>query len=113
MAENGKLITVTDANFNNEIEANKGLTLVDFWATWCGPCRVVAPVIEQLATEFEGHIRVAKLDVDANPQTAMRYNIRSIPTILFFRDGKHVDTVVGAVPKALLERKIQENIKSN
>lgn len=113
MAENGKLITVTDANFNNEIEGNTGLTLVDFWATWCGPCRVVAPVIEQLATEFEGHIKVAKLDVDANPVTAMRYNIRSIPTILFFRDGKHVDTVVGAVPKALLERKIQENIKSN
>jgi len=113
MAENGKLITVTDANFNNEIEGNTGLTLVDFWATWCGPCRVVAPVIEQLATEFEGHIKIAKLDVDANPVTAMRYNIRSIPTILFFRDGKHVDTVVGAVPKALLERKIQENIKSN
>ncbi len=113
MADNGKLITVTDANFDNEIEGNTGLALVDFWAAWCGPCRVVAPVIEQLATEFEGHIKVAKLDVDANPVTAMRFNIRSIPTILFFKDGKHVDTVVGAVPKALLERKIQENIASN
>jgi thioredoxin 1 len=110
MAENGKLLTVTDVNFDQEIEATPGLALVDFWAAWCGPCRMVAPVIEQLATEYEGRVRVGKLDVDANQQIAMRYNIRSIPSILFFKDGKHIDTVVGAVPKAMLERKIKEHI---
>lgn len=110
MAENGKLITVTDGNFETVIQGTEGLALVDFWAAWCGPCRMVAPVIEQLATEFEGKVKVGKLDVDANQQTAIRYNIRSIPSILFFKDGRHVDTVVGAVPKALLERKIQEHI---
>ena len=110
MAENGKLITVTDGNFETVIQNTQGLALVDFWAAWCGPCRMVAPVIEQLATEFEGKVKVGKLDVDANQQTAIRYNIRSIPSILFFKDGRHVDTVVGAVPKALLERKIQEYI---
>ncbi|MGH7469138.1 MAG: thioredoxin [Longimicrobiales bacterium] len=108
MAENGKLVTVTDENFKLEIEGATGLALVDFWAAWCGPCRVVAPLIEQLATEFHGRVKVAKLDVDANPETAMRFNIRSIPSILFFKNGKLVDTVVGTVPKALLERKIQE-----
>jgi thioredoxin len=109
MADNGKLMTVTDANFDTVIEGEKGLALVDFWAAWCGPCRMVAPVIEQLATELDGKVTIAKLDVDANQQTAMRYNIRSIPSILFFKDGRHIDTVVGAVPKALLERKIQEH----
>jgi thioredoxin 1 len=84
--------------------------MVDFWATWCGPCRMVAPVVEQLATEYAGQLKVGKLDVDANQQTAMRFNIRSIPSILFFKDGKHVDTVVGAVPKPMLERKIQEHL---
>jgi thioredoxin 1 len=108
MADNGTLVTVTDANFKLEIEGATGLALVDFWAAWCGPCRVVAPMIEQLATEFHGRVKVAKLDVDANPETAMRFNIRSIPSILFFKNGKLVDTVVGTVPKALLERKIQE-----
>ena len=109
MADNGKLVTATDANFTTVIEGEKGLALVDFWAAWCGPCRMVAPVIEQLATELDGKVTIAKLDVDANQQTALRYNIRSIPSILFFKDGRHVDTVVGAVPKALLERKIQEH----
>ena len=110
MAENGKLVTVTDTNFGSEIEGTSGLAVVDFWAAWCGPCRMVAPVIEQLATEYEGKVRVGKLDVDANQQVAMRFNIRSIPSILFFKDGKHIDTVVGAVPKAMLERKIQEHL---
>ena len=109
MAENGKTITVTDGNFTNEIEQHNGLSLVDFWAAWCGPCRMVAPVIEQLAGEYEGKLKVGKMDVDANQQTAMRFNIRSIPSILFFKNGQLVDTVVGAVPKAFLERKIQEH----
>ena len=110
MAENGKLVEVTDANFGDVVEKTDGLAMVDFWAAWCGPCRMVAPIIEQLATEYEGRIRVGKMDVDANQQTATRFNIRSIPSILFFKDGRHVDTVVGAVPKPQLERKIQEHL---
>ncbi len=109
MAENGKTVTVTDGNFNNEIEQHNGLSLVDFWAAWCGPCRMVAPVIEQLAGEYEGQLKVGKMDVDANQQTAMRFNIRSIPSILFFKNGELIDTVVGAVPKSFLERKIPEH----
>lgn len=110
MAENGKLVTITDANFGTEIEGTQGLSMVDFWAAWCGPCRMIAPIVEQLATEYDGKLRVGKLDVDANPQTSMRFNIRSIPSILFFKDGKLIDTVVGAVPRAMLERKIQEHM---
>jgi thioredoxin 1 len=106
----GAPVNVTDANFGNEIEQAKGLALVDFWAAWCGPCRMVGPIVEQLAQDFEGRLKVAKLDVDTNQQTATRFNIRSIPSILFFKDGKLVDTVVGAVPKTLLERKIQEHL---
>ena len=113
MAENGKTVTVTDSNFKIEIEQHSGLSLVDFWAAWCGPCRMVAPVIEQLAGEYEGKLKVGKLDVDANQQTTVRFNVRSIPSILFFKDGKLVDTVVGAVPKAFLERKIQEHSQTN
>jgi thioredoxin 1 len=109
MAVNGKPIEVSDGNFATEIEGAQGLSIVDFWAVWCGPCRMVAPIMEQLATEHEGKLKVAKLDVDSNQQTAFKYNIRSIPSILFFKDGKHVDTVVGAVPKALLDRKIAEH----
>jgi thioredoxin 1 len=111
MAENGgKPIEVSDGSFETEIEGSDGLVMVDFWAAWCGPCRMVAPVVEQLASEYDGQLKVGKLDVDANQQTAMRFNIRSIPSILFFKDGKHVDTVVGAVPKPMLERKIQEHL---
>ena len=112
MAENGaKPMAVTDANFGSEIEGSDGLAMVDFWAAWCGPCRMVAPVVEQLANEYGGRLKVGKLDVDANQQTAMRYNIRSIPSILIFKDGKHVDTVVCAVPKPMLERKIEEHLR--
>jgi thioredoxin 1 len=110
MTENGGPIKVTDGNFADEIERGQGLSIVDFWAAWCGPCRMVAPIIEQLAGEYAGRMKVAKLDVDANQQVATKYNIRSIPSILFFKDGKHVDTVVGAVPKAMLDRKIQEHL---
>lgn len=110
MAGNGGPISVSDATFDSEIETGDGLSIVDFWATWCGPCRMVAPIIEQIAAEYQGRMKVAKLDVDSNQQTAMKYNIRSIPSILFFKDGEHIDTIVGAVPKALLERKIQEHI---
>lgn len=108
MAENGKTVTITDDNFATEIEGADGVSIVDFWAAWCGPCRMVAPIVEQLATDYEGKLKVGKLDVDANVRTASRFNVRSIPSILFFKDGKLVDTVVGAVPKPVLERKLQQ-----
>lgn len=110
MAENGKTVTITDDNFATEIEGADGLALVDFWAAWCGPCRMVAPIVEQLASDYEGKLKVGKLDVDANIRTASRFNVRSIPSILFFKDGKLVDTVVGAVPKPVLERKLQQHM---
>jgi len=102
-------MAVTDATFGSEIEQHKGLAVVDFWATWCGPCRMIATILDQLASEYDGKAKVAKVDVDSNQQTAMRFNVRSIPSILFFKDGKHVDTVVGAVPKSHLERKFAEH----
>ncbi len=101
---------VKDDDFASEIEQHDGLVIVDFWATWCGPCQVIAPVIEQLASEYAGRLKVAKLDVDANQRTAMRLNVRSIPSVLFFKGGKHVDTVVGAVPKAYLVEKIEKHL---
>lgn len=110
MAENGQTVTITDDNFATEVEGGSGLAMVDFWAAWCGPCRMVAPIVEQIATEYEGKVKVGKVDVDANQKTAARFNIRSIPSILFFKDGKLIDTVVGAVPKPALERKIQEHL---
>ncbi len=110
MAENGNVKAVTDATFADEVEKSSGLTLIDFWAVWCGPCRMVAPIVEQLAQEYSGKLKVLKLDVDSNMQTSVRFNVRSIPSLLFFRDGKLVDTVVGAVPKQFLERKVQEHL---
>lgn len=102
-------LAVTDSTFENEIEKHDGLAVVDFWATWCGPCRAIGPVLDQLAVEYDGKAKVAKLDVDANQKTAMRFNVRSIPAILFFKNGKLVDTVIGAVPKAKLASKFQEH----
>ena len=109
-ASNTLMTHVTDASFGTDVEKADGLVLVDFWATWCGPCQMVTPLLEQLAGEYTGRSKVTKLDVDANQQTAMRFNVRSIPSILFFKDGKHVDTVVGAVPKQVLNGKIQQHI---
>ncbi|HET7564844.1 MAG TPA: thioredoxin [Gemmatimonadaceae bacterium] len=103
-------LAVTDDTFEQEIEKHDGLAVVDFWATWCGPCRMVAPILDQLAAEYQGKAKVAKLDVDANQKTMMRFNIRSIPAILFFKQGKLVDSVIGAVPKAKLESKFQEHV---
>jgi len=101
---------VTDATFQQEVEQHKGLVIVDFWATWCGPCHMVAPIMEQLAGEYPGKVKVLKVDVDANQRTAMRFNVRSIPSILFFKDGRHVDTLVGAYPKPAFEQKIQQHL---
>lgn len=103
-------VKLSDDVFDQEIGNHDGLAVVDFWATWCGPCQVIAPVIEQLAEEYDGRVKVGKVDVDANQSTAMRYNVRSIPTVLLFKDGEHVDTVVGAVPKAHLVERIEAHL---
>ncbi len=102
-------VAVTDSTFESEIEKHEGLAVVDFWAAWCGPCRMVGPILDQLASEYQGKAKVAKLDVDSNQRTTMRFGIRSIPAILFFKDGKLVDQVIGAVPRAKLESKFREH----
>ncbi len=101
---------VSDTNFATEVEAGQGLVVVDFWAEWCGPCRAIAPILEQLAVTYNGRLRVTKMNVDENQRTPMRFNVRSIPSLLFFKDGKHVDTVIGLMPKATLEARIQKHL---
>ncbi|MCF8241125.1 MAG: thioredoxin [Melioribacteraceae bacterium] len=99
-------ITFTDDNFQNEVIESELPVIVDLWATWCGPCRMIAPIIEELAEEYEGKVKVGKLDVDNNQQTAIKYGVRSIPTVLFFKGGEVADTVIGAVPKSVFVEKI-------
>jgi thioredoxin 1 len=103
------VIAVTDASFEQEVEKSETLTIVDFWATWCGPCRMIAPILDQLAVEYQGKVKVTKLDVDANIKTGSRFNVRSIPTLLFFKGGKVVDQIIGAVPKPHIEAKLQQH----
>jgi thioredoxin 1 len=98
---------VTDGNFQEEVLNSNVPVLVDFWATWCGPCRMIAPSIEELAKEYEGQAKICKLDVDNNQNTAMNYGIRSIPTILIFKGGNLVDTIIGAVPKKQIEERLK------
>ena len=107
MADNAKYITLTDDNFQSEVLEADQPVLVDFWAAWCGPCRMIAPAIEELAGDFEGRAKVAKMDVDASQQVPMQYNVRSIPTLLFFKDGQVVDQLVGAVNKKVLAEKLE------
>jgi thioredoxin 1 len=102
-------VAVTDANFESEVEKASGLTIVDFWATWCGPCRMIAPILDQISVEHAGKVKITKLDVDANIKTASRFNVRSIPMLLFFKDGKVVDQIVGAVPKMHIGQKVQQH----
>jgi thioredoxin 2 len=94
-----RLVIVTDENFHAEVESANLPVLLDLWAAWCGPCRVIAPVVEQLAAELSGRVKVGKLDVDKNPRTASRFGVRSIPTLLVLKDGREVDRLVGALPK--------------
>jgi thioredoxin 1 len=107
---NGAIAHLSDDTFSSDVEQGKGLVLVDFWAEWCGPCRAIAPILEQLATAYTGRVRITKLDVDQHPKTPMRFNVRSIPSLLFFKDGKHVDTIVGLVPRPALEARIQKHL---
>lgn len=101
-----KLIEVNDSNFDQKVLQAKTPVLVDFWAAWCGPCRMVAPIVEELAGEYEGKVTVAKLDVDQNPKTASKYGIMSIPTLLIFKDGNPVSNLVGLRPRADLKRSL-------
>ncbi|MEO7176261.1 MAG: thioredoxin [Saprospiraceae bacterium] len=99
-----------DSNFQETALDRKGLTVVDFWAEWCGPCRMVGPIIEELATEYDGKVMIGKVNVDENPEISMKYGIRSIPTILFIKDGEVVDKQVGATSKKVLNDKIAAHI---
>ncbi len=105
-----KPVEITDQNFQKEVLESPIPVLVDFWAVWCGPCRVIAPVVEELAQEYDGRLKVGKLDVDHNPNTAVQFGIRSIPSLMIFKNGEAVDMIVGAVPKQQLVTKIEQHV---
>jgi thioredoxin 1 len=100
--------SVTDASFKEDVLDSNLPVLVDFWAPWCGPCRMVAPVVDEIAQQYEGKVKVVKLNTDENPSTASQYGIRSIPTLMIFKDGQRVDMVVGAVPKTTLANTLEK-----
>jgi thioredoxin 1 len=105
----GKTLELNDSNFDQTINSDKPV-LVDFWAEWCGPCKMIGPVVEELAGDYEGKAIVAKLNVDENPQVTARFGVRSIPTLLVFKNGQVVDKQVGAVPKSVLAQKLQAQV---
>ncbi len=102
---------LTDANFKEKVLDNEGVVVVDFWAAWCGPCLMIAPVIEELSKEYEGKALIGKLDVDTNPETPLKYGIRGIPTLLIFRGGEVVDKHVGVISKAALVEKVEAQLE--
>ena len=106
----GKYLAATDVNFKSEILDSDKVALVDFWATWCGPCMMLGPVIEELAEDYEGKAVIAKLNVDESPAIAAQYGIRSIPALLVFKNGKVVDQMLGALPKNQISKKIDEHL---
>jgi len=105
-----KIVTITDQNFEAEVLKSETPVLVDFWATWCGPCRAVAPVLEQLAEENDGKVRIAKLNVDENQQVAFQFQVSSIPTFILFKGGKMADRMLGAMPKNAFQSFIDRNV---
>ncbi|HUI65958.1 MAG TPA: thioredoxin [Bacteroidota bacterium] len=108
-----KPVEITDANFQTEVLDSAVPVLVDFWAVWCGPCKLIAPVVEELATEYDGKLKVGKIDVDNNPEVPLRFGIRSIPTLMVFKGGKVVEQVIGAVPKRNLLDKVTPHLSAN
>jgi len=106
MSEHTSYLTLTDENFYDIVVEARPPVLVDFWADWCGPCHMIAPTIEELAREYQGQVIVGKLDVDENPYTTNQYGVRSIPTLILFKNGQVVDRVIGAVPKQILVGKL-------
>ena len=109
MAEN--IVVLSDANFDNEVGQSDLPVLVDFWAPWCGPCLMVAPVVEKLAEEYKGKCKFGKLNVDENPVTAGRFGIRSIPTLILFKNGSEVERLIGAMPKSAIESVIEKHLR--
>ncbi|MBC7412433.1 MAG: thioredoxin [Bacteroidia bacterium] len=103
-------LELTDANFAELVEKSDKPVLVDFWAEWCGPCRMVGPVVEELAKDYEGRAVIGKVNVDTNPEIATKYGIRNIPALLFFKNGEIVDKQVGAVPRSVLEEKLKAQL---
>ena len=103
-------VNVTDENFDTEVLKSQKPIVVDFWAEWCGPCKMVSPIVEELSNDYNGKVKVTKLDVDSNPQTATNYGIRGIPTLLMFKDGSAVDQIVGAVPKQHIAERLDKII---
>jgi thioredoxin 1 len=103
-------LEITDSNFKEVVLESDKLTVIDFWAEWCGPCRAIGPVIEELSKDYDGKVNIGKVNVDVNPDLSMNYGITSIPAILFIKNGEVVDKQIGAVPKAILDKKIQAHI---
>lgn len=102
-----KPIEITDGNFEAEVLQSDKPVLIDFWAAWCAPCRMIAPIVVELAQEYDGKVKIGKLDVDSNQQTAIKYGVRSIPTVLIIKNGEVADTIIGALPKAAFVSKLE------
>lgn len=103
-------VEITDATFDDEVVNSDTPVVVDFWAEWCGPCKMIAPIVEELAGEYDGKVKFTKMDVDSNPKTPMQFGIRGIPTLLIFNEGKAVGQIVGALPKTMLKQRVEEAI---
>ena len=106
----GKAAEFTDVNFETEVLNSNNPVLVDFWAEWCGPCRMIGPVVEEMAGEYEGKAKIGKVNVDLNPEVSVKYGIRSIPALLIFKDGQVVDQIIGAVPKTHLTKQLEAQL---
>jgi len=107
---NTSIVEVTDANFDVDVLKSDKPVLIDFWATWCGPCRAIAPIVDELATEYQGKVKVGKMDVDRNSATPMRYGVRGIPTLLVFKDGQVKEQIVGYVPKEQIQKALDKHV---